>query len=154
MAEEQRIRFRLRTLFCLLALGAVVSEFARWSHNGGVSPFFVGLAAFFYGGITAIASFVVVTVGLVLAGRSACLSRFATKVPLIVFAIVWLTAVILVTFTWPPICALYVAVTVTVSALMGGNRWKDKQEISPERMLKRLLRVKAELSDTSNRDCR
>jgi hypothetical protein len=154
MAEERRLRFRLRTLFCVIALGAVLSEFARWFHSGGVSPFFVGLAAFFYGGITAIASYVVVTTGLVLAGRSTCLPRFAIELPLIVFALVWLSAVVFVTFTWPPICALYVAVTATVSALMVRNRWEDEQGISPERTLKRLLHVKAQLSDTSNRNRR
>ena len=67
MSEEQSTRFRLHTLFLVVAVGAVCSEFVRWSSTGGETPFFAGLAAFFYGGLLAIASYVMVGVGFILA---------------------------------------------------------------------------------------
>jgi hypothetical protein len=152
MTEHRPIRFRLRTLFCFVAIGAVLSEIVRWASSGGESPFFIGLLVFSYGGLVAILCYVITAVGFVLASRSAISPRFATRVASIVCALVWLAFVILPTFQWPPVCALYAAAVVTLMALSIRSSWKVEEGSSPERTLKRLLKTKAELSKALDSD--
>ncbi len=150
MMEQKPIRFRLRTLFCLVAAGAVLSEIMRWASSGGESPFFIGLLVFSYGGFVAILCYVIAVVGFVLANRSAISPRFANRVVSIVCFLVWLAIVVSFTFPWPPVCALYAGTVVILMALMLRSKWEVEESSSPERTLKRLLRTKAELSKATD----
>jgi hypothetical protein len=150
MTKQKPIRFRLRTLFCLVGVGAVLSEIMRWASTGGESPFFIGLLVFSHGGFVAILCYVITAVGFVLANRSAVSPRFANRVASIVCVLVWLAIVVPFTFPWPPVCALYAGTVVILMVLTLRNTWEVEESSSPERTLKRLLRTKAELSKATD----
>lgn len=140
------IQFRLRSLFLLLAIVAVVSEFSRWAIGGHESPFSVGLACFVYGGIAGLLTYASVATMWVVASRSPTAQRIGIIISSALSTIVWLLIVIVPTISWIPVCGLYSALVVTLMAFLTRSELASDDSISPEHTLQRLQRAKAEVS--------
>ena len=144
-------RFRLRSLFKLVVLAALASEFLGWAIGVRNSPFFVGVACFAYGGIAGLLTFTCTATMLVTALRSPTGQKIGFVVGAALSTILWVICVMLSTYPWPPICVIFSALAVTLMVFLTRNELAIEESISPEHTLRRLQRAKVEILSSLNK---
>lgn len=134
-------RFRLRTLFYLIAVVALLSEAGRFVVRGE-SPFFIGIVAFIHGGIFAAVCYAIGASFVALTAQTTWGQRVGQVMVASTSAAAWIGFVIVAAGRWPQFCVASSVVVVALMVVLVRSGWNDVEGPAPEETLHRLLRAK------------
>jgi hypothetical protein len=143
-------RFRLRSLFVLVATAGVVSGIARSLIQGdhALSYVFVGLGVFCYGGVAAIPCYAFVAALMVITTKTTWGQRAGEIFAAVVGAAVWMSFIFAILKDWPLVCTTFSLVIAGIMVGLVKTGWTIPEGPAPEGMLKRLLATKKECQQT------
>ena len=135
------MRYRLRTLFIVVATVAVLSAWLRSALDGDLTSL-LGIGAFCYGGIVAIPCYAFVGSLVVLSTTTTAGQRAGTIFAAIMAGVAWMTFVVSILGRWPQLCIAYAIVTAAILYWLVRSDWIIAEGPSPEAMLDRLKQAK------------
>ena len=142
--RSEGFRFRLRSLFILMAAVGLLSGLARSAVQGdpALALLFVGIAVFCYGGIFAITGYAFVAALLTLSTKTSWGQRASELFAAFVGASIWIAFVSVTLAKWPQVAILFSLAIILIIGWIVRNNWTLPEGPSPENSLRRLLSAK------------